>query len=76
MAKIFDETSEIISTEVPLIDKQSDTQFNQFHGKLGIYDSLGDDISEEVSIGEIISFAETFGLQVSNELCGLERVER
>jgi hypothetical protein len=40
---------------------QSNTQFNQFHRKLGIYDALGDDVAEDVGIGEMISFAETFG---------------
>lgn len=59
-----------------MTDTQSDTQFNQLHGKLGIYDALGDDIPEDVSIGEVSSLAEAFGLQVPNELRWLERIER
>lgn len=54
---------------------QSNTQFNQFHRELGIYDALGDDVAEDVSIGEMISLAETFGLQIPNYLRWLEWIK-
>ena len=73
MAEIFHETVDIVSGK-SRSQRQSNTQFNQFHGELRVYDPLGNDISEDISIREVISLSEAFRLQISNKLCRLNGI--
>ena len=76
MAEIFHETVKIVSGK-SRSQRQSNKQFNQLHGELGVYNPLGNNVSEDITFrSEVISLSEAFRLQISNELCRLDGMQR